>query len=195
MGQLKCNYVFHYCCGFLDFELDNFSELYVKNIDFSHEENRYGEALWKSLCEANKFNTINELSTKIYGKLINHIENLAISGHRLNEFTSYYKFIAHFFKCVLLNTDETYENLLRNKLNSIKYCLDSWNPHKVYFYLKDFFLLINSNYINAIELSSDAPIVKEVISFFKDKRHASFLNSISIDIIYNLLVNPKKLKR
>ena len=84
MGQLKCNYVFHYCCGFLDFELDNFSELYVKNIDFSHEENRYGEALWKSLCEANKLNTINELSTKIYGKLINHIENLAKSDHRFD---------------------------------------------------------------------------------------------------------------
>ena len=111
----------------------------------------------------------------------------------MNESTSYYKFIAHFFKCILLNTDETYENLLRNKLNSIKYCLDSWNPDKVYFYLNDFFLLINSNYINAIELSSNAPIVKEVISFFRDKRHECFLTDISIDIISKLLVEPKKL--
>lgn len=190
-SSLKWNPVFHYCCG-LSADTKEFIERYIDGIDFSLEENHYGNAFFEALVSQGSEENLTLASRLIFEKYCAYLKNDR-GSNRLNRATSYFNFIASHVK-YLSKEVEGYRSLLTGQFGQVARTIVSWYPHNATYEFRVLYLIIASNFVLLHSLDVGAPIIQDIADFVHDERHAGLLSDVSADTLIDLLTQPSNVQ-
>ncbi|MFH2064911.1 MAG: hypothetical protein ABIK15_06925 [Pseudomonadota bacterium] len=187
-ATLKWNPVFHYCCGLCSENSPEFIEQYLETVEFSLEENDYGNSFYQALIRSGKDEVVLRASELVFVKYCDYL-NKYKGQYVLNRATSYFNFIVIYVQ--QQSKDVTgYSALLAEQFNRVDGAISSWFPNDAYYELKILYLFIAANFILNYSLSIDAPIVKRIDAFVCDERHEGSLSDVPAVTMIDLLTKP-----
>ena len=192
LNRLKWNKVFHSICGLTIARNIEYIGFYIECLDFSLENNRYGEGFHRLFVENNSNDTeLQKVSSDISNKYYSFISQKA-NIYNVDRFTSYFNFLLNSAMNQIDNND-IYSERLNFLLEEINKIIHSWEFSLLISKVSDFYFLIISNLFFDFERPNGS--FSKILDFLADERIIPVLKIKNVRFLKKCLENPEEIDK